>query len=91
VGHDAIEGSAEAQPSPASARRKKGSRDIDDEGCGTDAEALTVEAMPSIQPYGSLPGGPGGKASGHLGRPRSVRHDAFQAQISAAFASLRTA
>jgi hypothetical protein len=44
-------------------------RDIDGEVCGVDAEAMTAEAMHSIQPYGSLSDGPGGKASGHLGRP----------------------
>jgi hypothetical protein len=46
---------------------KRGSRDIDGEGCGED-----TEAMPSIQPYGSLPGGLGGKVSGHLGRLRRI-------------------
>ncbi|KAK1613689.1 hypothetical protein QYE76_019206 [Lolium multiflorum] len=45
--------------------------------------------MHSIQPYGSLPGKPGAKASDHLGHPRSVRRNVSQVQICAAFASLR--
>jgi hypothetical protein len=61
-----------------------------------DAEAMTAEAaaaevIRSIQSYGSLPGEPVGKESGHLVCPRSIRRDAFQTQIYAGFASPRTA
>jgi hypothetical protein len=52
---------------------------------------MNAEAMRLIQAFGSLPGGPDGKASGHLGRPRSVRRDASRVQICATFASVRTA
>jgi hypothetical protein len=67
---------------------RRGSRVIDGEGCA-DAEALIAEAMPSIQ--ARCQACPVEKQAVTWCVRRSVRRDAFQAQIYAGFPSLRTA
>jgi hypothetical protein len=74
---------------------RRGSPEIDDDGCDADADAMTteavvVEAMRSIQPYGSLPDGPIRKASVYLAHLHSGHSDASETQICAEFASWRT-
>jgi hypothetical protein len=87
---------AQSRRSPAAAcqcTRKRGRDDIDGEGCSANAKALrrSNDRENDALDTGSLLGRPGGDASGHLVRPRSVRRDPFQTQIRAGFASTRMA
>ena len=50
----------------------------------------SIDRREAMRGYKSLPGGPEREKGGHAQCPRSVRADASEAQIWAAFASSRT-
>jgi hypothetical protein len=76
TGYDAIDDGAEAQPPSASSHAEEAAATLMVKAATKTPKQFTVEAMRLIQPCGSLPGEPSGKASGHLERLRRIRHDA---------------